>query len=374
MTKEKDRNPFVMIGYVEPELFCDRKKELERLKSTYINNRHLVLLSQRRMGKTGLLRHFIHTLKNNKDVLPILIDVYATNNVKEFVDLLAKEILNNFDRLSTKIFKGFTKFFSSFSPNLSLDPLTGETKVSFNINTESEAQVTLDYIFSYLKKLNKTIILAFDEFQQVQNYSDTNIEAILRTLLQKYNDFTCVFSGSQKHMLLEMFTNHSRPFYQSAGVMHLDPIDDTSYISFIKHHFGKVKITSENVLYILRWCRSHTFYVQSVCNRLYASRNTIIDKTVINSIFIDILTENEVVYQDYKNLMSPMQFKIMAAIAKEGSVDKPTSSELLIKHKLGSPSSVQRALKSVVDKQMVYNENGTYYVSDVFFSNWLCRL
>jgi len=50
-------NPFLIVGYQGPEYFCDREKETEVILSALHNGRNITLVSPRRMGKTGLIRH-----------------------------------------------------------------------------------------------------------------------------------------------------------------------------------------------------------------------------------------------------------------------------------------------------------------------------
>ena len=52
----KEINPFIVTGKIEPEYFCDRVKESERLVKSLTNGNNLVIISPRRMGKTGLIR------------------------------------------------------------------------------------------------------------------------------------------------------------------------------------------------------------------------------------------------------------------------------------------------------------------------------
>ena len=52
----RDVNPFIVTGKIEPEYFCDRVAESARLVKSITNGNNLVLISPRRMGKTGLIR------------------------------------------------------------------------------------------------------------------------------------------------------------------------------------------------------------------------------------------------------------------------------------------------------------------------------
>ena len=50
-------NPFVVGTYISKEYFCDRRVETESLEEHVRNGRNVVLFSERRMGKTGLIQH-----------------------------------------------------------------------------------------------------------------------------------------------------------------------------------------------------------------------------------------------------------------------------------------------------------------------------
>ena len=47
-------NPFVVGKYVSDKYFCDRETETEFLVKQIVNGRNVALISERRMGKSGL--------------------------------------------------------------------------------------------------------------------------------------------------------------------------------------------------------------------------------------------------------------------------------------------------------------------------------
>lgn len=49
-------NPFIVTGKIEPEYFCDRIQESARLIKSVTNGNNMVIISPRRMGKTGLIQ------------------------------------------------------------------------------------------------------------------------------------------------------------------------------------------------------------------------------------------------------------------------------------------------------------------------------
>ncbi|MDR0296167.1 MAG: MarR family transcriptional regulator [Prevotellaceae bacterium] len=87
-----------------------------------------------------------------------------------------------------------------------------------------------------------------------------------------------------------------------------------------------------------------------------------------------ILEEREYIYYGYRKLLTPYQFQLLKALAREDGVKQLTSAEFISTHKLKQASSVHRAIKSLTEKEMINEENGVYYVYDVFFAKWLNRL
>ena len=64
---EQLNNPFVIYGYKGTEYFCDRKKETDLIMKALQNERNIVLISPRRIGKTGLIHHVFENISKQDD-------------------------------------------------------------------------------------------------------------------------------------------------------------------------------------------------------------------------------------------------------------------------------------------------------------------
>lgn len=158
------------------------------------------------------------------------------------------------------ISKRFLDLLKGFHPIISYDALTGAPEVSFKFTEEKMAEKTLFGIFQFLESQEKPILIAIDEFQQVANYPETNTEALLRSQIQRLTNARFIFSGSNKHMMAELFNSAKRPFFSSTQMMYLTPIPEDKYSSFIKDKFNEAgkEINNEAIHFILQWTRSHT--------------------------------------------------------------------------------------------------------------------
>jgi hypothetical protein len=217
------------------------------------------------------------------------------------------------------------------------------------------------------------VVIAIDEFQQILEYPEQNMEALLRTLVQEMPMVRFIFSGSKMHLMKAIFTESKRPFYQSTRLLFLEAINPEDYTDFILEKFAKGRrvIDSEAVSWIMNWTRGHTYYVQYICNWLYGEGYTRITPAITSEVSRDILLELQPVFDNYRQLLSPRQFELLRAIAKEGSVKSVLSGSFIQAHSLGTPSTVRVSLQSMLEKDMLREFPEGYLVDDVFFSRWL---
>ncbi|MCD4696378.1 MAG: ATP-binding protein, partial [Bacteroidales bacterium] len=371
-------NPFLLKDYAGPEYFCDRKNETARLVNAIENQRNLTLSSIRKMGKTGLIHHVFNQLNRNKIYDVIYFDIYHTSSLSGFINKFGSSLLVEEESFSDKIKRMINSFIRSIRPTVTYDSLTGSPTFSFNIENETTGIRTIEEIFGFLKKrsLEKPVVIAIDEFQQIANYPENNVEALLRTNIQKLHNVNFIFSGSDKQLLTSMFTDAKRPFYQSTEFMHLEEIPGDEYSQFIQMKFnaGSISIDDEAIEDILRMTRQHTYYVQYLCNKLYSSGKKSINTEIVKQTYSDILKENEVFYSEYRDLLTKQQWKLLTALANEEGISKVTASAFIKKHDLSNTATVRRGIKSLLEKKMIYKRDMKYFVYDVFFAKWLSRL
>ncbi len=370
---DKVENPFPVVTYLGSDYFCDRESETERLIEAIKNGRNTTLTALRRMGKTGLIQHVFEQLNKKKSIRSFYIDLYPTQSQADLIRSLAKHTLGKLDNNHIKLMRELANFFTHLRPVIQYDPLSGAPSVEFTLDTNFQAEHSLDQVFTYLERSGQQLVIALDEFQQITEYKEKNTEALLRTFVQRSKNIRFIFSGSHSSMLQAMFRDQGRPFYQSTDMMQLGPIEHEAYAKFIVEKFAESrrKISVENAERILDWCRHHTYYVQLVCNRLFARGIKQPDEWYIERLFQEILQENQPVYFNYRKLLTSNQWTLLKGIANEKGARLVMGAEFIRKNDLGTPSSVQTALLALQEKEMIFEEDGRWWVYDVFLSRWL---
>lgn len=373
-------NPFTIKSYESKDLFCDREEELQLMLRNCENRSDTTLISQRRMGKTGLILRLFDELKDVRpDIHTIYLDIFASRTFDDFIKLLAEAAMRSFQP-KTSIGDKLLTFIKSLRPQLSFDNITGEPQLQINYQTAHEKEYTLRGLFEFLDSQGDHTIIAIDEFQQIRDYPEQNIEALLRTYIQQTHNLTFIFCGSKKHMMADIFSNVKKPFYNSTVFVSLGKIPETSYSDFIRKIFADhhKSITDEALMFILDWTRRHTYYTQQLCHTIYANGSVSITIEDVKKACEQLMKQSETVFLQYRQMLTDKQWNYLIAVAKEGSVQQITASAFLKDHNIGSPSVSRRLADALCEKGLINDEitlaGTTYSVSDVFLSRWMERL
>ena len=379
MAKEKTinlRNPFVYQGYVSPTYFCDRTEETEELISNLQNGRNTVLISPRRIGKTGLIKNaFHHIMQTDKDARFIYIDIFATKNQHDFVELLTSAIAQEVMSKEKQAMKRLLEFFGSWRPVFSTDPITGQPTVSVSIE-HTQTAVSLKNVFDYLKQSSREVYVAIDEFQQIVYYPETGTEALLRSYIQFVPNVHFVFAGSKRHLMSQIFYSPDRTFYQSTVSMGLEPLHEEIYYDFAKRFFeGKKGTLSSEVFHdIYHRFDGVTRNIQLMLNRLYETEKNVVNLEQVNEAVRYIVNRSSVQYEELIGFFTDNQLSVARAVANEGLVVSPQSNDFARRYDLPSNSSIKTAMDYLIDKDVVCRTPSGYRIYDHFFELWLKRL
>ena len=374
-------NPFYITGIIPEPFFCDREKETAWMVRTLENKAHVLLTSPRRMGKTQLIRHLFEQPSIKDSYYTFYTDIYPTTSLHELVLFLSKEIYSVLVPKGKAVLNKFLAGLHSLAGSFGYDPIANTPTFNIKLGDIHSPELTLEEIFRYLEQADKPCIFAIDEFQQIANYPETNVEATLRTHIQKMNNCLFIYAGSNRHIIESMFNSAAKPFYNSAEQIYLDCISKDVYTAFVEEQFTKAgrRITLEAASFAYDLFEGHTYYVHNVLHNAFAyiDPDKTIEETDINNTLSDILEEKGRTFASVMNQLNYQQKETLIAIAKEGKASGVTSAAFVKKHALKSPSSVQFAISALLEKQLLtYQNQGRtklYSIADRFLEMWICR-
>lgn len=370
------RNPFIIGSYAGPDYFCDRKDECATLYKHITNNRNVLIMADRRIGKTGLIEHTFSSTNIAKDYYTFFIDIYALHSLNEMVYELAKTVFNTLAHREKTWIERFSSFVKSITTSFTVDSFTGTPSINLSLGEIESPDVTLDEILECLENADKPCVVAIDEFQQISTFNQDNMEALLRTKIQRLKNVSFIFAGSQKHILANMFNSPNRPFYNSVVMMQLLPIVEDTYVDFainLFSLFGKT-LQEDLVRHTYRHFAGITWYVQLFMNEAFAitENGKTADDDIFNDIFENIIATRNFTYEDAYSHLTDKQKMALLAFAKEyPNPITPTSSSFIKKYHLASSSAVQTAVKGLKEKGILSNSDYDLAFSDLLFVQWL---
>ncbi len=369
-------NPFIITAdYYGAKYFCDRQAETETLEGNIANGRNTVLISSRRMGKSGLIAHVFNRDFVQSNYKTFSIDLYPTSSLSEMILLLAKEITGQLKSREERIWESFLGIVKSLRPGFKVDSVTGQFVFDLSLGEIVRPTDSLKEIFQYLESSDIPCVVAMDEFQQIAEYPDNNVLELLRSHVQKCKHTWFIFAGSDRRMMEKLFNNPSEPFYMSCSPLYLDAIVYDKYLAFSKKHFEEAgkRLTDDCFKRIYDLFEGHTWYVQRLMNELYAwtKPGEVANLPMMENALTFVIKTYARTFQEQMSTYPEAQKQLLIAIAKEGNAELVTSVAFCKKHSMKSPSTVQSALRVLHDKGIVRKEGNSYSVTNRLLGMWL---
>jgi len=372
------RNPFEYGGVVTGEAFCNRKTERGDLEHAIRNREKLFVFSERRFGKTSLVKAVLGNLPK-RSTISAYVDLWPTDGEATFVATLAKAITHSMSSSVEKLLETGRKLFSNLAPSVTVND-EGKPEVSFGVAKHHGALgPALDEVLETPAKLARkrghNVVIVFDEFQQVLEYGNDRVEKKLRSVIQNHRNVAYLFLGSRKHLIQKMFMDRSRPLYRAGGHYPLGPIAKEDWLPFIVERFvaARKKISRELVHSICEQTQGHPFYTQHLCHAVWelCERGTAVTEQMVREALKLLLQRESYAYSTLWESLAMNQRKLLKGIAGEEDRVKPFAGHFVQRAGLGSPSNAQRAVDSLLERDIIDRDNGSFIITDRFFRLWV---
>ena len=372
------KNPFIITGRIPEEYFCDRKLETQKMIRVLTNGGNICLMSPRRMGKSKLIQFCYDKQELSEGYYTFYIDILHTSSLAEFTYVFGQKVFEVLRSRSEKMLLNFIQGLKSLNAKFGFDAGSNMPTFSIELGDIVLPEYTLNEIFACLETADQPCIVAFDEFQQICKYPEKNVEALLRSHIQHLSNVNFVFAGSERHLISEMFLSSAKPFYNSTTQIELHSIVPEEYIPFVCKWFRAYQknIDERDVQKVYQLFEGNTYCMQRTFHEAFI--NTSSDETctldIIRKSLADIIEDNSHAYSRMLSQIPIRQKELLYAIAKEGKAEKITGGTFIKKHTLLSASSVQAAMKKLLDLDLITTDNGYYTIPDHFFSLYIRKL
>ena len=372
------KNPFIITGRIPEEYFCDRRLETQKIIRALTNGDNICLMSPRRMGKSKLIQFCYDRPELKEGYYTFYIDILHTSSLAEFTYIFGQKVFETLRSQSDRMLRTLIQGLQSLNAKFGFDVGSNMPTFSIELGDIVRPEYTLNEIFTCLEMADKPCVVAFDEFQQICKYPEKNVEALLRSHIQHLSNVNFVFAGSERHLISEMFLSSAKPFYNSTRQVELFPIVPEEYLPFVVkwfHAFRK-EIEAEDVRKVYLLFEGNTYCMQRTFHEAFANTSSegSCSLDIIYKSIADIIEDNGHAYSRMLSQIPVRQKELLYAIAKEGKSEKVTGGAFIKRHALLSASSVQAAVKKLMELDMITLDNGFYTIPDRFLALYIRKL
>ena len=371
------RNPFQYGSVVRGEAFCNRQQEQRDLRRAMENAEKLFVYSERRLGKTSLVRTVLDKLPK-RSFIRVYVDLWPTDNEASFVEQMGKALAESLATTPSKMLEAAKTFLSSLSPRITLDD-QGRPKVTIELTEPTRPGQHLEKVLSVPAKVaarqGKRVVVVFDECQRVMEYGDDLVERKLRSTIQHHEDVCYIFLGSRKHLIQAMFLDKSRPLYRAAGHYPLESIAQKHWVPFIRARFSdaRKRIDDDGIASICQLTEGHPFYTQHLCHALWEScePGKSVTAAMIEGALDMLLARESYAYTTHWEMLAVNQRRLLTGLALAPHPAQPFSSAFTSAYGLRSASNAQRAAAALLEKDVIDRDMGSFIIVDRFFKLWI---
>jgi hypothetical protein len=372
------QNPFTFGTIVSGENFANRQHEINELTQALLSQTNVIIASPRRYGKTSLVLEVFKRIRS-QGVLTIYVDLFPVSSRTGFIERYAAAASQaDKDRLDDVV--AFLREIIP-TPKIVIRP-EGIPGIEIELSrTHKEIAALMSSILDAPQKLaerkKKAVVVAFDEFQEIENLDGEQMQREIRSKIQHHKNVTYVFAGSRKHLLDKIFADKTKPLYRIGKPLHLGPIPAKDFVDFIRKKFELNRIClSESIVHeIVSITECHPYYTQQLCHEIWnlLDPGFDVDTPHVREAIQNVLIAQNYAFTTIWESLPSHQRALLRGIALDGGA-KIFSGEFIVRHSLGTPSNVQKATRYLVERGLLERVDEGYTISDIFQREWLKRI
>ena len=367
--------PFIFGKIATDKNFTDREMETSSLVQNFTSLINTIIISPRRWGKSSLVNKAAKLAMEQDSKLRIChIDLFNVRNEEHFYSLLAQRLITASSSKWEEAVENAKSFFSHLVPKISIgsDP-TNEISIDFDWeDVKHNPDEVLDLAEQIAKKKGLKIVICIDEFQNISEFTDPDyFQKKLRSHWQQHQNVAYCLYGSKRHMMMEVFTNSSKPFYKFGNLMFLNKIDTPYLVEFFKSRFADTgKIINEDAAnLIVELVDNHPYYAQQLAQQSWLRTNSICTVEIVRAAHATLVERLSLLFVTITETLTTQQLNYLKAlIAGEKAI---SSTAVMHRYHISSSTAIARSKAALIKNDILDNKAGEVSFQDPIYAYWL---
>ena len=376
MGTNNENRSFVFGVAVNDYNFTDREQETHQLCQNFEEGINTILISQRRWGKTSLVKKAMRMVDKDK-VLAVYVDMFPCRTEYDFYNTYVAALLMQTASKKELWMESAREFVARLVPRVSISPdPNSEISLSLGItpaNYKPEEILALPEIIA--EKKGKRIVVCIDEFQQIGEFGDSlSVQKKLRSVWQHQQRTNYCLFGSKKHLMTSLFGLRSKPFYQFGQMMYLSKIPIEAWCDYIQSHFIERQryISRELSAELCMVVEQQSSYVQQLASLLLGMLSTgeNANEQHLRVALDSLLDASTPLFKQQISMLTGYQMNFLKAIL-DGHRSDFGEKDVRDMYDLGSPSNLPRLKNALLERDLIELDGRDVFISDPLFKRWL---
>jgi uncharacterized protein len=367
--------PFIYGKLAVGENFTDREDERIRLVQNFLSGTNTILISPRRWGKSSLVLKAASEIQDpDQNILIVFIDLFNIRNEEDFYKALAENVIRVTSSRMEEVVSTVKQFMKQWVPRIIFSP-DSQQDFSLGLNwteLKKRPDEILDLADNIAHSKKCKLVICIDEFQNIAFFEDPlAFQKKLRSHWQTHQSVSYCLYGSKRHMLMDVFTSPSMPFFKFGDLLFLSRIAINFWIPFIRERFistGK-EISDLQAEKIALMAEGHPYYVQQLAQLVWLRTSEEVTSKTIDEALDGLVLQMSLLFQGITESLTTPQVNFLRLL-KDGETRHTTKANIE-KYQLGSSANVIRIKKSLIEKEIIDEQPGGVIILDPVYSAWL---
>ena len=367
--------PFTYGRTATDKDFINREVETTNLVWNLVSLSNTIIIAPRRWGKSSLVNKAAKLAMEQDSKLRIChIDLFNVRNEEHFYSLLAQKVIAATSSKWEEAVESAKSFFSHLVPKISIgsDP-SNEVSIDFDWETvKQNPDEVLDLAEKIAKKKGLKIVICVDEFQNIAEFTDPDyFQKKLRSHWQQHQSVAYCLYGSKRHMMMEVFTNSSKPFYKFGNLMFLNKIDTPYLVEFFNSRFADTSksINEDAANLIVKLVDNHPYYAQQLAQQSWLRTKDICTDEIVREAHAALVEQLSLLFVTITETLTTQQLNYLKAlIAGEKAI---SSTDVMHRYQISSTTSIARSKAALIKNDILDNKAGVISFQDPIYAYWL---
>ena len=367
--------PFIFGKIATEKNFTDRETETANLVQSFTSLINTIIISPRRWGKSSLVNKAAKlAMEQDRKLCICHVDLFNVRNEVHFYSLLAQKVIAATSTKWEEAVESAKSFFSHLMPKISIgsDP-TNEVSIDFDWESiKQNPDEVLDLAEKIAKKKGVKIVICVDEFQNISGFTDPDyFQKKLRSHWQQHQNVAYCLYGSKRHMMMEVFTNSSKPFYKFGNLMFLEKIDTPCLVEFFNTRFSETgkTITEDAANLIVKLVDNHPYYAQQLAQLSWLRTKDVCDVEIVREAHAALVEQLSLLFVTITETLTTQQLNYLnALIAGEKAI---SSTDVMHRYQISSTTSIALSKAALINNVILDSKAGEISFQDPIYAYWL---